>query len=260
MSRLRHHKCFIQIFKEFDIIVKALHIGNCILKDFRNYFIHRPQRPTLLRYDSELERKDFSARILQRLDIDVGEYSILNVHKIGIEVPGRYVFEELMKWNDQSDYWPNAVARIKRISGDLDHIEIYLFGLEKLFASDRLNFKGISLPSLFFLKKLRFIQTPHTSDVDNARSLLYACDGGYPIGIFSFYVRSSIAELNETEKTQLFSMVAFNFYGKKTWSYTHIINHIWELIHNRVTANILYRIKTTVEDKFKQEITQLERA
>jgi hypothetical protein len=44
--------------------------------------------------------------------------------------------------------------------------------------------EGMKLPQLFILKKLHFNRTPRTSDLDNARSLLYDCSGGYPIGIF----------------------------------------------------------------------------
>ncbi len=223
-----------------------------ILENIRTYFVKKPERETLVRFSDHDKREDYSKRILQRLGIEVEQYSIINVHKIGIEVPGRYVFEELMKWDENSSYWPNGIARIKRISGELEDIEIYLFGLERLLPIG--PFKGFSIPPLFCLKKLRFNQSPHTSDVDNARSLLYTCEGGYPIGIFSLYVRSSIAGQNEIEKTQLFSMVAFNFYGKKKWYYTYFINYIWEAIHNRVTANILNRLKFLFEEKFLRAI------
>ena len=227
-----------------------------MIKDLYYYFLNSPQYKTLIRFSSAQKKEDYSNRILQRLDISVNQYSVVNVHKIGIEIPGRYIFEELMKWDDKSEYWPNAIARIKRISGQLDHIEIYLFGIERIFHF--WNFGGIALPPLFYLKKLRFNATPHTSDLDNARSLLYTCEGGYPIGIFSLYVRSSIAEQNEYEKAQLFSMVAFNFYGKKKWYYTHLINPVWEVIHNRATANILNRVKKIFESKFNQEIDGME--
>ncbi len=227
-----------------------------IIADIRNYFFKRPEQATLIRFSDPEENEDYRKRILQRLGISVEKYSVVNVHKIGIEIPGRYVFEELMKWDDKSEYWPNAFAQVKRMSGQLDYIEIYAFGIEKFFKIGQ--FKGFGVPPLFFLKKLRFNETPHTSDVDNARSLLYTCEGGYPIGIFSLYVRSSIEEQNEKEKTQLFSMVAFDFYGKKKWYYTHFINYIWEAIHNRATGNILNRIKQSFEWKFEQVIKGIE--
>ena len=68
---------------------------------------------------------------------------------------------------------------------------------------------------------------------DNARFLLYECSGGYPIGIFTIYVRSSIANQQETEQSQLFMMVGFNFYGKENWSKANLFNRIWESIHDR---------------------------
>jgi hypothetical protein len=100
------------------------------------------------------------------------------------------------------------------------------------------------------MDKLRFTSSPSTKDMDNARSLLYECSGGYPIGIFSMYVRSSIADQHEEELSQLFFMVAFDFFGKQNWFNRYLLNDIWENIHNRVTANILNRIKIICEYKF----------
>ena len=96
----------------------------------------------------------------------------------------------------------------------------------------------------------KFNYTPNTADLDNARSLLYACGGGYPIGIFSLYARSSLEEQNEKEMTQLFFMVAFDFFGLKKCRCTKFLKSIWEKIHNRETANIMNRIKLICESKF----------
>ena len=104
------------------------------------------------------------------------------------------------------------------------------------------------------MSALKFQLTTPASDTDNARYLLYKCSGGYPIGVFSLYVRSSISEQNEIEKTQLFSLAAFNFYGKKSWFYNKLINPVWEKIHNRTTNNILNRMKTEFESKFNNSI------
>jgi hypothetical protein len=212
----------------------------------------------LIKYSSPSERESVSQRILQRLDVDVTKYRVLNIHKIGIDVPTRHVFEELLHWDGKSDYWPNQVARIKRINGNLEKILIYILGLEKItlkwFGS-----REIKLTPLFNMSALKFQHTPPDSDADNARYLLYECSGGYPIGIFTLYVRSSIVEQNETEKAQLFIMVAFNFYGKKMWFYNYILNWIWEKIHNRATVNILNRIKMIFENKFNDTIAVLER-
>jgi hypothetical protein len=226
--------------------------------DIRSYFLAKPVIKTLVEYKTPQERENYSKRILQRLNVDVTEYSVLNIHKIGIEVPARYVFEELLCWDGRSKYWPNQIAHVKRIDGDLEKILIYTFGLEKI-SWNWFKLKEFKITPLFHMTALKFQHTPPASDDDNARYLLYKCSGGYPIGIFTLYVRSSIAENDETKKAQLFSMVAFNYYGKKKWFYDYIINWIWEKIHNRVTTNILNRIKVIFEKKFKDSITELER-
>ncbi len=211
----------------------------------------RPAIPTILRSDTPEERQDLSDRILQRLGVGVNTYSVLNLHKIGINVPGRFIFDELMTWNNDSVFWPNQIARVKRVSENLDRIELHFLGIERLFPINSGHRSGIIIPPLFRLTKLKPMRAPHTGDMDNARSLLYACSGGYPIGIFSLYVRSSIAELGEAETSQLFFMVAFDFYGKKGWFYTRVIGKIWEAIHNRVTGNVMNRIKELCEFNFE---------
>lgn len=219
--------------------------------DLYYFLLHKPDRETLITFETLEKRKEFSQRVMQRLDISVDQYAVLNIHKIGIDVPGRYIFEELLTWNRDSMYWPNRLACIKRLEGTLDHIQIFLFGLEEIFAFGSPKNGGFKIPPLFVMDKLRFDRTPKTSDVDNARSLLYQCNGGYPIGKFSMYVRSSIAEQNEKETSQLFFMVAFNFFGKQNWFNNHLVNYVWEAIHDRATANIMSRIKRICEIKFK---------
>ena len=231
--------------------------NNSLLCDLRFYFLTRPKNKTLVEYKSLTEKEAFSKRILQRIGVSVDEYSVLNIHRIGIDVPVKYVFEELLQWDGNSNYWPNQIARVKRINGRLEKILIYFLGIEKIKFWG-LAAKGIKIKPLFNMTALKFQYTPSLSDTDNARYLLYNCSGGYPIGIFNLYVRSSIAGQNEMEKAQLFSMVAFNFYGKKNWFYAEIINPIWEKMHNRVTANILNRIKRDLEIKFRNEINEQE--
>ena len=219
--------------------------------DLHHYLLRKPDRETLIVFETPEKREEFSQRVMQRLDISVEQYAVLNIHKIGIDVPGRYIFEELLAWNRDSVYWPNRLACIKRLEGALDHIQIFLFGMETIFPFGSRRNGGFKLPPLFVMDRLRFNHTPKTSDVDNARSLLYRCSGGYPIGVFSMYVRSSIAEHNEKETSQLFFMVAFNFFGTQNWFNNHLVNYVWEAIHDRATANIMSRIKTTCEFKFK---------
>jgi hypothetical protein len=42
--------------------------------------------------------------------------------------------------------------------------------------------------------------------------------------------------------------VSFNFFGKKEWQEKRkLVNILWEWVHNRVTANVLNRIKQLSE-------------
>ncbi len=234
------------------------HNNGSLGSDIKSYFLAKPEIKTLLEYKTPQERENFSKRISQRLNVDVTEYSVLNIHKIGIEVPARYVFEELLCWDGRSEYWPNQVARVKRINGNLNNIFIYTFGLEKI-SWGWFKKREFAITPLFHMTALKIQHSPPVSDDDNARYLLYKCSGGYPIGIFTLYVRSSIEDNNETDKAQLFSMVAFNYYGGKKWFHNYIVHWFWEKIHNRVTANILNRIKLIFEKKFNDTISVLER-
>jgi len=102
------------------------------------------------------------------------------------------------------------------------------------------------------LKAIIIKKIPDPTGSDNARYLLYKSSGGYPIGVFTMYVRSSIANQQEMEQSQLFLMVGFNFYGKENWSKRKIINRIWESIHDRVTSNVLNRLKQLSEWRFEK--------
>ena len=209
-----------------------------IVSDIRFFILHKPAVRTLIKFSNAAEREDYSHRIMQRTGIDVTQYSVLNIHRIGIEVPVRYVFEELLSWDGDSTCWPNHIATVDRLDGQLEKIQIFLLGLKK--------FKP-----LFNLNAIKFQHLPGLSD-DNARYLLFESSGGYPIGIFAMYVRSPIAEHNELEQTQLFFAVGFNFYGKVHRSNLSIVNKIWEKIHNRVTANVLNRLKQLCEWRFQR--------
>ena len=224
-----------------------------ILADIKNFFLKKPTIQTLINFKSCAERENYTQRILQRLGISVADYAVLNIHQIGINAPARYVYEELLKWDGDSTCWPNHIATVDRINGSLENIHIFLFGQEKYPFGFKKGFLGLKYIPLFDLRALRFQHVPDPSDFDNARYLLYSCRGGYPIGIFSIYVRSSIAEQNEAERTQLFLMVGFNFYGKKGWIETQLLNKIWEMIHNRITANLMNRFKQLCEWRLVKE-------
>jgi hypothetical protein len=218
--------------------------GKNLFSDIRNFLIKKPSQKTLVKYSSAQERKEYSERIMQRIGVAVDSYSVLDVHQIAVDAPVQVIFDELLKWNGDSTYWPNYLAQVHRVNERLEEIEILLFGLK------RLPF-GFFSP-LFRLNAIRIQRLPATSDYDNARYLLYRCSGGYPIGVFSMYVRSSIARRNEALQSQLFMAVGFDFYGRKTKFKLSPINKVWELIHDRVTANMLSRLKQLCEWRFEK--------
>ena len=221
-----------------------------ILSDIGFFFFHSPDIPTLIEFSSEAEREDYSHRIMQRIGIDVTKYSVLNIHRIGIRVPVRYVFEELLFWDGDSTCWPNYIAAVDRLGGQLEHIQIFLLGRKKYPFGCKSGLFGLKYIPLFSLDALKFQYQPGPSD-DNARYLLYDSSGGYPIGIFTMYVRSAIPKRGEIEQSQLFIAVGFNFYGKEHIPNINIVNKIWEKIHNRVTANVLNRFKQLCEWRFQ---------
>ncbi len=215
-----------------------------LLTDVLNFLIHKPPIPTHVKLDSFEQREEYTKRVLQRIDIEVSDYSVLNFHKIGVDTPVNVIFQELLNWNGDSTCWPNHVAKVFRIDDQIEEIDIRLFGIKKY------PFGWFS--PLFKLNSIRIQRTPAIVDLDNARYLLYNCSGGYPIGIFAMYVRSSIPEQNEMAQSQLFFAVGFDFYGSKKTTEFNLVNFIWEKIHNRVTANTLNRIKQLCEWRFEK--------
>jgi uncharacterized protein YbjT (DUF2867 family) len=221
-----------------------------VLTDINFFFINKPKIPTLIKFDTESERQNYSQRLMQRLGINVDKYKILNIHQIGIDAPVKYVFEELLKWNGDSTCWPNHIARVERVDNNLENINVFLFGFSKYPFGLKKGLFGFKFIPLFNLRANTFRELPDSSDFDNARYLLYNSSGGYPIGVYYLYVRSSISDQNETEQTQLFMGVGFNFYGKENRQRKNVINMIWEKVHNRVTENIMNRVKQLCEWRF----------
>jgi len=211
-----------------------------ILHDLRIFLARTPAIPTLIKASDPDTREDYIQRIRQRLGISVAGYGVLNLHRIGIEAPGRLAFEELLTWHDASSWWPNHLATVHRVEDGIERIRMFLFGT-----------RGSSIP-LFRLNAIRLQRDPGVGDFDNARYVLYETSGGYPVGIFGIFVRSRIADRGEDEDSQLFFAVGFNFYGKKDWPHRHVINPVWEWVHNRATANILNRFKRVCEWRFAQ--------
>jgi hypothetical protein len=217
-----------------------------VFTDFINFMWNRPETPTLIKFETDEDRKEYNERILQRIGLKVDRFSILNLHKIGVEAPVSLVFNELLNWNGDSTCWPNHVAHVQRINNEIEQIQILPFGW-KNYPLGLKSFFGFHPIPLFNLDSIRIKSTPDSFDFDNARYLLYKCSGGYPIGIFMMYVRSSIAEMSETESSQLIFAVGFNFYGKEKSKSPKLVNRIWEGVHNRVTTNVLNRIKQLCE-------------
>ena len=223
-----------------------------IWSDSWRFLLRRPVISTLVDSSSETDREEYTQRIKQRLGVSVEDYAILNIHRIGIEAPAAYVFEELLEWDEVARCWPGHIAKLERLEGSIEHIDVLLFGRRKPLLGLKSKLLGLNAVPLFNMEVIKRQQTPSPMDLDNARYLLYRCRGGSPIGIFCRYVRSSIALEGETEATQLFMVVGFDFYGRKDWPRTHIINRVWELFHNRVTANVLNRLKRLCEIRMQE--------
>ena len=211
------------------------------------FLVNKPPVSTIIKFHSETERELYTRSILQRTGIGVEMYRVLNIHHIGIDAPATFVFEELLKWNGDSSCWPNHIAKVCLRDGKLDRIKVNLFGWPSDPFTRRKGIARFQLFHLFNMTAITIQPTPAPFDFDNARYLLYKCSGGYPIGVFSMYVRSSIPERGEKEMTQLFIMVGFNFYGIKRLPKLNIVHKTWEAIHNRATANIMNRFKQLVE-------------
>ena len=221
-----------------------------IAGDVRVFLLHRPATPTWIATPrGGRQREDYGHRILQRIGVDVTGHSVLNLHRIGIEVPVAYVFEELLAWDGDSSCWPNHIATAERVDQGIDKILIRPFGLAKIPVLGRSSWR---MPPLFELDAIRVQRSPGEFDQDGARFMLFSCRGGYPIGIFVYFVRSSIAARGETEMTQVFLGVSFDFWGKKRMLFFRPVHRIWEIIHNRVTANVLHRFKELCEWRFER--------
>ncbi|MFA6126206.1 MAG: hypothetical protein WC699_02780 [Bacteroidales bacterium] len=226
-----------------------------VLGDIWYFLLRKPGPDTLLRFQNAGDRDNYNKRILQRLGIKPDNFTILNIHQIDVNAPPSYVFNELLKWSGDSTCWPNYIARFDRIMDELENIRILPFGWSK-YPFGMKSLMGFKLIPLFLMNAIRFKSIPDSFDFDNARYLLYKCSGGYPIGFFSMYVRSTIAELGETGPTKLFVIVGFNFYGKKDWAKKKFVNRIWQAVHNRVTSNVLYRLKMLCEWRLDKIHTQ----
>ena len=92
--------------------------------DLVGYFLSRPPRPTRVPLETPAERENYDSRILQRLGISVADYSVLNIHQIGIEAPTTFVWDALTRWRPDGGYWPNTIARAVFAGNRPDHVEV----------------------------------------------------------------------------------------------------------------------------------------
>jgi len=221
-----------------------------VVSDVRRFVFHRPEIDTLIEIRTEEERQDSNQRIVQRLPIDVEDYAVLNVHKVGIRTPARFAYEQLLSWTGDSTYWPNHLATVETLDRGREHIRVLFVG--RVSRAIRRWVGGVApeFGTLFRLTALKLQHVPPPSEFDNARYLLYQCSGGYPIGVMCLYVRSPIPDLGEIEEAQFFFAVSFNFYGRRNWPGVTLVRAVWEFVHNRVTANVLTRFKGLCEAEF----------
>jgi len=223
-----------------------------VFTDIWYFLFYLPKYKTFIRFKTFQDRLDFRHRILQRIGMDASHYSVLNVHKIGIDAPPNYIFEELLSWNGDSTCWPNHIAKVDRINNTIESIQILPFGRSKYPFGIKNGIFGMNFIPLFNMNAQKIQSVPISSDADNARYILYKCTGGYPIGFYTMYVRSSIAAQGEKEQSQLFFGVGFDFFGTKSWTKKHIVVKIWAMIHNKVTRNVMNRFKQLAEWRFEK--------
>jgi hypothetical protein len=234
-------------------IKKTPAISKGVFQDILYFFLHKPEHATYVKFETLEERYEYNQRIIQRIGIDSSEYSVLNINKIGIDAPVHQIFDDLMHFRNNPSCWPNHIAKVDRVDNDLKHIRILPFGWKRYPFKFMKSFFGLPLIPLFLLDAIRIKSVPDSYDFDNARYFLYECSGGYPIGILAIYVRSSIPELGETHKSQLVFGVGFNFFGKHEWKEKRkLVGVLWEWVHNRVTANVLNRLKRLTESRLEK--------
>lgn len=203
--------------------------------EFADYFLRRPTESTLIPFRVAADRDRYHARIRQRVGSSVDRYAVLNIHRIGIRAPALFVWQRTLDWGPSSECWPFHIAPVQRRGTSNDVFDVCLFHLP-----------------LFTMKLERRQDTPGALDSDNPRFLLYRCVGGYPMGLFCIYVRSGIPSEGEREATQVFFVVAFDFYGRAHWSRRGPLRWLWERVHNRVTGNVLNRFKNWCEVEFAE--------
>ena len=126
-----------------------------IFSDIRYFFLENPRIKTLVRFQSDEDRKAYEHSIRQRTGIDVDRFHMLNIHRIGIEAPSSYLFEELLNWNGDSSCWPNHIARVTLLGNDLQKVRVSLFGLSRHILGFRNGLFGLHFLQLFNLDAIK---------------------------------------------------------------------------------------------------------
>jgi hypothetical protein len=206
----------------------------------------------LIDASSEAGRGKYTRRIHDRLRVEVSNYAVLNIHRIGIDAPAERVFEEILDWKVAARCWPGHLATLERAAHSPEHVDVFLLGRRKKLPGIKLDLFGLNVVPLFTMNLVKLQREPGTSALENARYMLYECSGGYPVGAFCVYVRPPIPHEGEIEQTQVFMAVWFNFYGRK--DHARVVNKVWELIHNRVTGNVLNRVKQLCETRHREDV------
>jgi hypothetical protein len=222
-----------------------------LVSDVTGFVFHRPEISTHVAVESDSWREDYTLRIAQRTGVDVSVYSILNIHRIGINAPVEIVFEEVERWNGESYTWPDHIATIEEIPGEKDGFRVVFLGRTRIVRWLRKRL-GRQFGTLFRATVAEARRVPNLQDLDNARFFLWNCSGGYPLGVFSIFVRSAIPERGETEPTQVFFAVGFNPFGLAFLGRIGPVRTVWQSVHDSVTSNVLNRFKQQCEDSFRQ--------
>ena len=97
-----------------------------IFTDIWYFLLFKPKPPTLQAFRNEDDRENYNKRILQRLGIKPDDFTVLNIHRIGVNAPPSYMFNELLKWNGESTCWPNHLAKVDRVGNRLENIRVLL--------------------------------------------------------------------------------------------------------------------------------------
>ena len=232
--------------------------SSSLVSDVAGFVFHRPQVSTHVAVESDSWREDYTLRIAQRTGVDVSVYSVLNIHRIGIDAPVEVVFEKVERWNGGSYCWPDHIATIEEIPDEQDGFRVIFLGQTRISRWLRKRL-GPRFGMLFRATVAEARRVPNVQDVDNARFFLWNCSGGYPIGIFSIFVRSSIPERGETESTQVFFAVGFNPFGRAFLGRIRPVRTAWQFVHDSVTSNVLNRFKQQCEDSFRDLQRGIER-